>query len=49
MLHYGPVPRFRPDTWDLRVLGATESGQEHVEWLNSGTSLAPASWPTSTA
>ncbi len=29
VLHYGPVPRFRPDSWDLRVLGATESGREH--------------------
>lgn len=24
-LHYGPVPLFRPDRWDLRVLGATRS------------------------
>jgi DMSO/TMAO reductase YedYZ molybdopterin-dependent catalytic subunit len=29
VLHYGPVPTFHPDTWDLRVLGATESGSEH--------------------
>ncbi len=29
VLHYGPVPSFRPDTWDLRVLGATASGNEH--------------------
>jgi DMSO/TMAO reductase YedYZ molybdopterin-dependent catalytic subunit len=29
VLHYGPVPTFHPDTWDLRVLGATESGGEH--------------------
>jgi len=29
VLHYGPVPAFRPDTWDLRVLGATESPGEH--------------------
>jgi DMSO/TMAO reductase YedYZ molybdopterin-dependent catalytic subunit len=29
VLHYGPVPSFRPDSWDLRVLGATASGQEH--------------------
>mgnify|MGYP001472204852 CR=1 FL=1 len=27
VLHYGPVPAFKPDTWDLRVMGATESGQ----------------------
>jgi DMSO/TMAO reductase YedYZ molybdopterin-dependent catalytic subunit len=24
VLHYGPVPRFRPETWDLQVYGATE-------------------------
>jgi DMSO/TMAO reductase YedYZ molybdopterin-dependent catalytic subunit len=29
VLHYGPVPAFKPDTWDLRMTGATESGQEH--------------------
>jgi len=29
VLHYGPVPRFRPDSWDLRVFGATEVGGEH--------------------
>ncbi len=29
VLHYGPVPVFRPETWDLRVVGATESGREH--------------------
>jgi DMSO/TMAO reductase YedYZ molybdopterin-dependent catalytic subunit len=29
VLHYGPVPAFRPDTWDLRVCGATDSGREH--------------------
>jgi DMSO/TMAO reductase YedYZ molybdopterin-dependent catalytic subunit len=27
--HYGPVPRFRPETWDFRVTGVTESGAEH--------------------
>lgn len=32
VLHYGPIPRFRPETWDLRVLGATTSGQEH-RWI----------------
>ena len=25
-LHYGPVPKFRPENWDLRVYGATASG-----------------------
>jgi DMSO/TMAO reductase YedYZ molybdopterin-dependent catalytic subunit len=28
VVHYGPVPRNRPDTWDLRVFGATASGDE---------------------
>ncbi|HST84552.1 MAG TPA: sulfite oxidase-like oxidoreductase [Kineosporiaceae bacterium] len=27
--HYGPVPRFRPDTWRLTVNGATSDGAEH--------------------
>ena len=27
--HYGPVPRFRPDTWRLTVNGATADGTEH--------------------
>jgi DMSO/TMAO reductase YedYZ molybdopterin-dependent catalytic subunit len=26
--HYGPVPRFRPDTWKLTVNGATADGAE---------------------
>jgi DMSO/TMAO reductase YedYZ molybdopterin-dependent catalytic subunit len=29
VLHYGPVPKFRPGSWDLRVLGATASGREY--------------------
>ncbi|MCE4942076.1 molybdopterin-dependent oxidoreductase [Streptomyces albulus] len=28
--HYGPVPRFRPERWTLRVFGATASGQPHA-------------------
>jgi DMSO/TMAO reductase YedYZ molybdopterin-dependent catalytic subunit len=27
--HYGPVPRFRPDTWRLTINGATADGGEH--------------------
>ena len=27
--HYGPVPRFKPDTWRLSVVGATADGREH--------------------
>ena len=26
--HYGPVPRLRPETWFLRVFGATRSGED---------------------
>ena len=28
VLHYGPVPRFKPETWDLKVFGATADGGE---------------------
>jgi DMSO/TMAO reductase YedYZ molybdopterin-dependent catalytic subunit len=28
VLHYGPIPAFREETWDLRIFGATESGAE---------------------
>jgi DMSO/TMAO reductase YedYZ molybdopterin-dependent catalytic subunit len=28
VLHYGPVPKFRPERWDFRVNGATASGGE---------------------
>ena len=28
VLHYGPVPRFRPETWDLVVTGATYDGRD---------------------
>jgi DMSO/TMAO reductase YedYZ molybdopterin-dependent catalytic subunit len=33
VLHYGPVPVFNAATWDLRILGATESGaQSRLSW-----------------
>jgi DMSO/TMAO reductase YedYZ molybdopterin-dependent catalytic subunit len=32
VLHYGPVPAFKAATWDLRIFGATQSGQEH-RWV----------------
>jgi DMSO/TMAO reductase YedYZ molybdopterin-dependent catalytic subunit len=33
VLHYGPVPVFHPETWDLRIFGATESGaQASLRW-----------------
>jgi len=28
VVHYGPIPRLRPETWDLRVFGATATGRE---------------------
>lgn len=28
VLHYGPVPKFRPEKWDFRVFGATVEGEE---------------------
>ncbi|MEY9213069.1 molybdopterin-dependent oxidoreductase [Thermobifida halotolerans] len=32
-VHYGPVPRFRPQRWDLRVYGATAgAGQYRWDW-----------------
>jgi DMSO/TMAO reductase YedYZ molybdopterin-dependent catalytic subunit len=31
--HYGPVPRFRPDSWRLTINGATRSGKElHLDY-----------------
>lgn len=33
VLHYGPVPAFNPEAWDLRIFGATESGAEaRLRW-----------------
>jgi DMSO/TMAO reductase YedYZ molybdopterin-dependent catalytic subunit len=33
VLHYGPVPAFDPQSWDLRIFGATESGAEvRLRW-----------------
>jgi DMSO/TMAO reductase YedYZ molybdopterin-dependent catalytic subunit len=26
VLHYGPVPKFKPETWDFRIFGATRDG-----------------------
>jgi DMSO/TMAO reductase YedYZ molybdopterin-dependent catalytic subunit len=42
VLHYGPVPAFHPDTWDLRVLGATASGREH-RWTWTELAALPRS------
>jgi DMSO/TMAO reductase YedYZ molybdopterin-dependent catalytic subunit len=40
VLHYGPVPRFDPRTWDLRICGATEAGQEQ-SWNWAEVSALP--------
>jgi DMSO/TMAO reductase YedYZ molybdopterin-dependent catalytic subunit len=40
VLHYGPVPRFRPASWDFRVCGRTESGTEH-QWDWAGLAALP--------
>ncbi|MFD7641241.1 sulfite oxidase-like oxidoreductase [Kitasatospora sp. NPDC059795] len=31
VLHYGPVPRFKPHSWDFQVFGAT-AGAEKTSW-----------------
>jgi DMSO/TMAO reductase YedYZ molybdopterin-dependent catalytic subunit len=40
VLHYGPVPRFDPRTWDLRICGATGSASEHL-WTWDEVSALP--------
>jgi DMSO/TMAO reductase YedYZ molybdopterin-dependent catalytic subunit len=42
VLHYGPVPRFRPEKWDFRVFGATASGGDH-RWDHDGFEKLPRS------
>ncbi len=33
VLHYGPVPGFNESTWDLRIFGATASGEDtRLSW-----------------
>ncbi len=33
VLHYGPIPAFRRDTWDLRIFGATQKAAEtRLSW-----------------
>lgn len=34
VLTYGPVPKFDPNTWDLRVFGEVETpeGQDYIKW-----------------
>ncbi|MGH3343875.1 MAG: molybdopterin-dependent oxidoreductase [Carbonactinosporaceae bacterium] len=37
VVHYGPVPKFKPATWDFQVFGATASGEvrrlDHEEFF----------------
>jgi DMSO/TMAO reductase YedYZ molybdopterin-dependent catalytic subunit len=40
VLHYGPVPRFKPDTWDFRVSGATADGEVAI-WFHDEFSALP--------
>ncbi|MFD9507714.1 sulfite oxidase-like oxidoreductase [Streptomyces mirabilis] len=37
--HYGPVPRFRPERWNLRVFGATAAGDERTWTFDEFTAL----------
>ncbi len=39
-LHYGPVPRFTPATWDFRVFGV---GQDELRWTYDELSALPMS------
>ena len=40
VLHYGPVPSPRPAIWDLRVYGATQSGQS-TRWSTEEFAALP--------
>ncbi|MFB7663475.1 sulfite oxidase-like oxidoreductase [Kitasatospora sp. NPDC056138] len=40
VLHYGPVPRFKPLTWDFQVFGATASAEKH-SWDFAGFHALP--------
>ncbi|SNR67188.1 sulfite oxidase-like oxidoreductase [Actinomadura mexicana] len=44
VLHYGPVPKFRPKDWDFRVFGATESGEQHRWTWDEFDALPKAAW-----
>ncbi|MGW4993383.1 sulfite oxidase-like oxidoreductase [Streptomyces mirabilis] len=37
--HYGPVPRFRPERWNLRVFGATAASDERTWSFEEFTAL----------
>jgi DMSO/TMAO reductase YedYZ molybdopterin-dependent catalytic subunit len=40
VLHYGPVPRFKPDRWEFQVFGATADGGKHC-WNHEEFSALP--------
>jgi DMSO/TMAO reductase YedYZ molybdopterin-dependent catalytic subunit len=40
VLHYGPIPAFHRQAWDLRICGATESGADSV-WSWDDVSALP--------
>jgi len=40
--HYGPVPRFKPDTWEFQVFGATADGGKHT-WRHEEFAQLPFS------
>jgi DMSO/TMAO reductase YedYZ molybdopterin-dependent catalytic subunit len=42
VLHYGPVPRFRPEAWDFQVFGATASSDKY-SWNHAEFSAFPRS------
>ncbi|WP_327069574.1 sulfite oxidase-like oxidoreductase [Kitasatospora sp. NBC_01250] len=42
VLHYGPVPRFKPSSWDFQVFGATASA-EKSRWDHEGFHRLPRS------
>jgi DMSO/TMAO reductase YedYZ molybdopterin-dependent catalytic subunit len=42
VLHYGPVPRFRPDSWRLTITGATADGEDHHLDLEAFSSMPRA-------
>ncbi|MDH6627264.1 DMSO/TMAO reductase YedYZ molybdopterin-dependent catalytic subunit [Streptomyces sp. LBL] len=37
--HCGPVPRSRPERWNLRVHGATATGEQHTWTFDEPTGL----------
>ncbi|MDI5963561.1 sulfite oxidase-like oxidoreductase [Streptomyces sp. SL13] len=45
VLHYGPVPRFKPDRWEFQVFGATADGAKHA-WNHEEFSALPLSTVT---